>query len=260
MPYVNHVIEVAHLVAEAGGTPEMVAAALLHDTVEDTEATETTIAAAFGPCIATLVAGLTDAPEWKALPREARKRKQAEHMARAPRAIRRIKIADQTSNVRDVGRLPKGWEAGEARAYIAGAALVVDACRGADAGLEAVRRSAGRDARHARCRRQGRTVMLADFILGIIAGAGAPYAEPRIRKALEGMLLSDAPMTAMELRLVSFAICLVGAAILAHIFGEGEALALALGSVVGVFGPRILDRSRNARRPTTGPIPTRSDP
>jgi guanosine-3',5'-bis(diphosphate) 3'-pyrophosphohydrolase len=137
VPYVNHVIEVAHLVAEAGGTPEMVAAALLHDTVEDTEATEATIAAAFGPCIATLVAGLTDAPDWKALPREARKRKQAEHMARAPRAIRRIKIADQTSNVRDMKRLPKGWEYGEARAYVEGAALVVDACRGADAGLEA---------------------------------------------------------------------------------------------------------------------------
>ena len=83
------------------------------------------------------MAGLTDAPDWKALPREARKRRQAEHMARAPRAIRRIKIADQTSNVRDVGRLPKGWEAGEARACVKGAALVVDACRGADAGLEA---------------------------------------------------------------------------------------------------------------------------
>jgi guanosine-3',5'-bis(diphosphate) 3'-pyrophosphohydrolase len=137
VPYVNHVIEVAHLVAEAGGTPEMVAAALLHDVVEDGEATGETVAADFGPCIATLVAGLTDAPEWKALPREARKRRQAEHMARAPRAVRRIKIADQTSNVRDVGRLPKGWSPGEARAYIAGAALVVDACRGADAGLEA---------------------------------------------------------------------------------------------------------------------------
>lgn len=137
VPYVNHVIEVAHLVAEAGGTPEMVAAALLHDTVEDTAATRETVEAGFGPCIATLVAGLTDAPEWQGLPRAARKRAQAEHMARAPRAVRRIKIADQTSNVRDVGRLPQGWEPEDARAYIAGAMLVVDACRGADAGLEA---------------------------------------------------------------------------------------------------------------------------
>jgi guanosine-3',5'-bis(diphosphate) 3'-pyrophosphohydrolase len=136
VPYVNHVIEVAHLVAEAGGTPEMVAAALLHDTVEDTDVTEAAIAAAFGPCIATLVAGLTDAPEWTDLPREARKRRQADHMATAPRAVRRIKIADQTSNVREMGRLPKGWDPAEARAYIAGAARVVDACRGADPALE----------------------------------------------------------------------------------------------------------------------------
>jgi NhaP-type Na+/H+ or K+/H+ antiporter len=97
--------------------------------------------------------------------------------------------------------------------------------------------------------------MLADFILGIAAGAGAPYAEPRIRQALEGMLLSEAPMTAMELRMVSFAICLVGAALLAHIFGEGEALALALGSVVGVFGPRILDRIQKRKTPDYGPDP-----
>ncbi len=138
VPYVNHVIEVAHLVAEAGGTPEMVAAALLHDTVEDTGASEATIASAFGPCIATLVAGLTDAHDWKALPRADRKRWQALHMATAPRAIRRIKIADQTSNVRDVGRLPAGWEPADARAYIAGAAQVVEACRGADPGLEAL--------------------------------------------------------------------------------------------------------------------------
>jgi (p)ppGpp synthase/HD superfamily hydrolase len=137
VPYVNHVIEVAYLVAEAGGTPEMVAAALLHDTVEDTDATEATIAAAFGPCIATLVRGMTDAPGWEGLPRDERKRRQADHMATAPRAVKRIKIADQTSNVRDVGRLPKGWDPADARAYIAGAARVVDACRGADPALEA---------------------------------------------------------------------------------------------------------------------------
>jgi (p)ppGpp synthase/HD superfamily hydrolase len=137
VPYVNHVIEVAHLVAEAGGTPEMVAAALLHDTVEDSDLGAQAIETAFGPCIATLVAGLTDAPDWKDLPRPDRKRRQAAHMAGAPRAVRRIKIADQTSNVRDVGRLPAGWKPAEARAYITGAAEVVDACRGADAALEA---------------------------------------------------------------------------------------------------------------------------
>jgi guanosine-3',5'-bis(diphosphate) 3'-pyrophosphohydrolase len=138
VPYVNHVIEVAHLVAEAGGTPEMVAAALLHDTVEDSDTTAEAVAALFGPCIATLVAGLTDPSDWEGLDRADRKRRQAMHMAKAPRAIRRIKIADQTSNVRDVGRLPAGWEPADARAYIAGAAEVVAACRGADPALEAL--------------------------------------------------------------------------------------------------------------------------
>lgn len=137
IPYVNHVIEVAHLVAEAGGTPEMVAAALLHDVVEDSDATAEDVGCAFGPCIATLVAGMTDDPDWEGLPRQEKKRLQAAHMATAPRAVRRIKIADQTSNVRDVGRLPEGWTHREARDYIAGATRVVDACRGADAGLEA---------------------------------------------------------------------------------------------------------------------------
>jgi hypothetical protein len=97
--------------------------------------------------------------------------------------------------------------------------------------------------------------MLADLILGIAAGAGAPYAEPRIKQALEGVLLADAPMSAMELRLVSFALCLVAAAVLALIFGEGEALPLALGSVVGVFGPRILDRIQKRKTPDYGPDP-----
>ena len=90
--------------------------------------------------------------------------------------------------------------------------------------------------------------MLADLILGIAAGAGAPYAEPRIKSALEGVMLAEAPMTALELRMASFAACLVGAAVLALIFGEGEALPLALGALVGVFGPRIIDRLQGSRR------------
>jgi len=137
IPYVNHVLEVAHLVAEAKGTPEMVAAAFLHDVVEDSDATTESLARDFGPCVAKLVGEMTDDPAWDILPRAEKKKRQADHMTDAPRAVRRIKIADQTSNVRDVGRLPEGWTPDEARDYIAGAALVVDACRGADAWLEA---------------------------------------------------------------------------------------------------------------------------
>jgi hypothetical protein len=91
--------------------------------------------------------------------------------------------------------------------------------------------------------------MLADLILGIAAGAGAPYAEPRIKAALENMLLSDAPLTGSELKLVSLALCLVGAAILAYVFGDGGALTLTVGAVIGVFGPRIIDRIQKRTNP-----------
>ena len=97
--------------------------------------------------------------------------------------------------------------------------------------------------------------MLADLLLGIAAGALAPHAEPRIRQALKGVLLAEAPLSAMEGRLASFAACLAGAALLAHVFGEGEALALALGGLLGVFAPRILDRIQTRRPPDYGPDP-----
>ncbi len=98
--------------------------------------------------------------------------------------------------------------------------------------------------------------MLADLILGIAAGAGTPYAEPKIRQALGGMF-TDAPLSAMELRMVSFAVCLTGAAVLSLVFGDGEALPIAFGSVVGVFGPRIINRVQGRRDPDYGPDPDR---
>ena len=94
--------------------------------------------------------------------------------------------------------------------------------------------------------------MLATVILGIAAGAGAPYAEPHVKGALEGMILSEAPMSAMELRMFTFAICLVAAAILAYVFGNGSAFALAVGAAIGVFGPRIIQRLQNRKAPDYG--------
>lgn len=94
--------------------------------------------------------------------------------------------------------------------------------------------------------------MLSTVILGILAGLGAPYAEPHVKKGLEDLLLSDAPMSAMELRTFTFSLCLVAAAILAWIFGDGSALALAIGSALGVFGPRIIDRIQKRKTPDYG--------
>ncbi len=138
IPYVNHAIEVARLVAEDGRAPPVVAAALLHDVVEDSDVTLVDLEAEFGEEIATLVGHLTDAPEWAQLPRPERKRRQAAHVAEAPAEARAIKIADQTSNVRDVGRLPAGWAPGEGAAYVEETVPVVAVCRSAAPRLAAL--------------------------------------------------------------------------------------------------------------------------
>ena len=94
--------------------------------------------------------------------------------------------------------------------------------------------------------------MLMTLILGIAAGAGAPYAEPHVKEFLEGALKSDGGMTEVELRLFTFAILLVGAAVLAWLIGNGSGFALAVGGALGVFGPRIIDRIQKRRAPDYG--------
>lgn len=97
--------------------------------------------------------------------------------------------------------------------------------------------------------------MLVTLILGMAAGFGAPYAEPHVKSAVESILLADAPMSAEELRLLSFATCLVGAALLAWILGDGSALALAIGAALGAFGPRIIARLQKRQAPDYGDKP-----
>lgn len=137
IPYVNHCAEVALLVADAGAPVETVVAAVLHDVIEDSESTEAEIRDAFGAVVAARVAGMTNAPEWEGLPRPQMKARQAEHMKTAEAEVKRIKIADQTSNLRDIAREPGAWDAADAAQYVEGAELVVAACRGVDAKLEA---------------------------------------------------------------------------------------------------------------------------
>ena len=140
IPYVNHVCAVAALVAEAIGDddPETVVAAVLHDVVEDSDTTEEEIAAQFGGRVASLVAGLTDAPDWTELSMPERKVKQAEKMSKAAREVRIIKIADQTSNVSDRSNTVHCWSRERNLAYLTGTQRVVDACRGVAPSLEAL--------------------------------------------------------------------------------------------------------------------------
>lgn len=135
-PYVNHLLEVAELVASADdpGDVEVAIAGLLHDTVEDVGVTEAQLLAVFGERVTALVMYVTDD---KTLSKEARKRHQIDHAPGLPRDAKLIKLADKTSNLRALVRTPPaGWGLERLADYVVWAAAVVRACGVVDAGLE----------------------------------------------------------------------------------------------------------------------------
>ena len=137
IPYVNHVAEVARLVAATGAREDVVIAAVLHDVVEDSAMTLADLERDFGARVASLVDALTDEAEWADRPSVERKRRQAERLPGAPPEARAIKVADQTSNLHDLSREPDAWDRDEARAYIEASARVVEVCRGVAPDLDA---------------------------------------------------------------------------------------------------------------------------
>lgn len=97
-PYIVHPVAVAELVAEHGGDEEMIAAALLHDTVEDTGVELAEIERRFGAGVAALVADLTDVSTPSDGNRAVRKRIDLEHTAAASARAQTIKLADLIDN------------------------------------------------------------------------------------------------------------------------------------------------------------------
>ncbi len=123
-PYVNHLLEVAHLVAEAGLDTATVTAALLHDTVEDTATTREELVAEFGETVAAMVMELTDD---KSLPKAERKRLQVERAPHKSAGAQAIKAADKISNLRSIlDSPPSDWDEQRKREYFAFAKAVVD--------------------------------------------------------------------------------------------------------------------------------------
>jgi (p)ppGpp synthase/HD superfamily hydrolase len=136
-PYVNHLTEVAALLAEAtdGSDVVLVMGGLLHDTLEDTDATYEDLVQRFGPEVAVLVAEVTDD---KSLPKEERKRLQIDKTPGKSRRAKLLKLADKTSNLRGlVTSPPKGWPQARLRDYVVWAHDVVRSCRGLNPRLEA---------------------------------------------------------------------------------------------------------------------------
>lgn len=101
-PYIAHPRAVAEIVKSVVHTEQMVCAALLHDTVEDTFATIEEIRLNFGEEIATLVAGLTDVSEFDEGNRAFRKAKDLKHTARLSPAGQTIKLADLIHNTSSI--------------------------------------------------------------------------------------------------------------------------------------------------------------
>jgi guanosine-3',5'-bis(diphosphate) 3'-pyrophosphohydrolase len=132
-----HLQEVADLTWASGGSDAEIAAAWLHDTIEDTDTILADIKKKFGEEVAAIVEGLTDLEGFEDLPTLERKTKQAERVKSESDSVKRVKIADQTSNVRlVVTEPPLDWEPENNPQYIAGAKLIVDQCKGVSPMLE----------------------------------------------------------------------------------------------------------------------------
>lgn len=127
----DHLQEVADLVWASGGSDIEIAAAWLHDIVEDTDTTIDEITSLFGKDIADIVFSLTDSEEIKHLPTEQRKQKQTEHIAHENDSVKRIKLADQIVNVKFLRIDPKvGWKKENGYNYVLGAKKIMDKCKG----------------------------------------------------------------------------------------------------------------------------------
>ena len=136
-PYINHPIAVARVLASEGGVTDrdVLMAALLHDTIEDTDTTAEDLRTRFGDRVAALVQEMSDDTS---LRQAERKRLQIAHAeAKSPDA-RLIMLADKICTIRDVAAHPPlGWSLGRRREYFDWAKAVVDRLRGTNAALEA---------------------------------------------------------------------------------------------------------------------------
>ncbi|KAJ7416762.1 Guanosine-3',5'-bis(diphosphate) 3'-pyrophosphohydrolase MESH1 [Willisornis vidua] len=135
-PYINHPIGVARILAHEAGVTDVVVlqAALLHDTVEDTDTTFSELELRFGPEVRRVVQEVTDD---KALPQAERKRLQVERARGCSARARLVLLADKLHNLRDLNRCtPRGWSAERVQEYFRWAARVVWALRGTSARLE----------------------------------------------------------------------------------------------------------------------------
>lgn len=137
-PYINHPIALANVLANEGGVHDakVLCAAVLHDTIEDTETTADELLTLFGPKVTAIVLEVTDD---KSLEKHVRKQRQVDHAPHISNEAKLVKLADKISNLRDIlAAPPADWSQQRKQAYFDWAARVVAGVRGVHPGLEAV--------------------------------------------------------------------------------------------------------------------------
>jgi guanosine-3',5'-bis(diphosphate) 3'-pyrophosphohydrolase len=135
VPYINHLIKVTDTLYFIGNEtdPELLAAALLHDVMEDTPTTVKELAEKFGQRVANLVKEVTDD---MTLSYEDRKRYQIQKALIISNDAKKIKIADKISNINDMMELPITWSIRRKRQYIEWSELVIENCTGVNSALD----------------------------------------------------------------------------------------------------------------------------
>jgi len=136
LPYINHPLDLAEVLWFEGGVrdPVVLAAALLHDTIEDTPTSLQELQGEFGEQVALIVMEVTDE---RSLRWRARKKLQVSRARLASLAARQVKLADKICNLRSIiSAPPNGWSIDRQRAYFDWAKDVVDQLRGANVELE----------------------------------------------------------------------------------------------------------------------------
>jgi guanosine-3',5'-bis(diphosphate) 3'-pyrophosphohydrolase len=137
-PYINHPITLVDILVNEGEVtdPDTLIAALLHDTIEDTDTTVEEIVSEFGPVIAELVMEVTDDGT---LSQRERKALQVKHAPGLSYKAKLVKLADKIANLRDINRSPPaGWTLERSQTYFDWAKEVIDGLRGTHENLEAI--------------------------------------------------------------------------------------------------------------------------
>ena len=135
-PYINHPIQVAETLWSIGGGRDvnLLAAAILHDTIEDTDTTPEELEAKFGEEVLSLVLEVTDD---KSLPKQTRKQLQIEHASHKSGKAKMLKIADKLNNIQDIVKSPpSNWTLERKQEYLLWSEKVVAGLRGVNPALE----------------------------------------------------------------------------------------------------------------------------